>query len=166
MLAGLSPVQQVALGVRGGAVWPQAVLRQLLGTPRSRLQTAQLRAAAAGALQALGLSHLADLDPAQLTTGERQLLQVARAVATGAPVLLFDEPAAGMTAAERSVLQRVLRDLADGGAAVLIVEHDLRLVAAVADQITVLDAGRVLASGDAASVRADPAAREALLGPS
>jgi ABC-type branched-subunit amino acid transport system ATPase component/ABC-type branched-subunit amino acid transport system permease subunit len=166
VLAGLSPVQQVALGARGGGVWPQAVLRQLLRTPRSRLQTTQLRAAAAGALQALGLSHLADLDPARLTTGERQLLQVARAVATGASVLLFDEPAAGMTAAERGVLKRVLRDLADGGAAVLIVEHDLRLVAAVADQITVLDAGRVLASGDATSVRADPSARAALLGPS
>jgi branched-chain amino acid transport system permease protein len=166
VLAGLRPVQQVALGARGGAVWPQAALRQLFATPRSRLQTAQLRAAAAGTLEALGLSQLADLDPAQLTTGERQLLQVARAVATGASVLLFDEPAAGMTAAERGVLQRVLRSLADRGAAVLIVEHDLRLVAAVADQVTVLDAGRVLATGEAASVRADPAVRTALLGPS
>jgi len=165
VLAGLSPVQQVALGVRGGASWPQAVLRQLAATPRSRLQTAQLRATATGVLTALGLSQLADLDPARLTTGERQLLQVARVVATGAPVLLFDEPAAGMTAAERGQLRRVLRGLAEDGAAVLIVEHDLRLVAAVADRITVLNAGRVLASGEAAAVRADPAVREALLGP-
>lgn len=165
VLAGLSTAQQVALGARGGAVWPQAVVRHLFGTPRSRLQTDQLRATAGGALNALGLGWIADLDPARLTTGERQLLQLARAVATGAPVLLFDEPAAGMTAAERGVLRRVLRDLADGGAAVLIVEHDLRLVAAVADQITVLDAGRVLATGEAASVRADPAVRLALLGP-
>ncbi|MEO6501538.1 MAG: ATP-binding cassette domain-containing protein [Jatrophihabitantaceae bacterium] len=165
VLAGLSPAQQVALGARGGAVWPQAVLRQLLGTPRSRLQTDQLRAAGAGALNAVGLNSLADLDPARLTTGERQLLQLARAVATGAWVLLFDEPAAGMTAAERGVLRRVLRDLADGGAAVLIVEHDLRLVAAVADRVTVLDAGRVLATDAAAAVRADPTVREALLGP-
>ena len=165
VLAGLSTAQQVALGARGGAVWPQAVVRHLFGTPRSRLQTDQLRATAAGVLNALGLGWIADLDPARLTTGERQLLQLARAVATGAPVLLFDEPAAGMTAAERGVLRRVLRDLADGGAAVLIVEHDLRLVAAVADQITVLDAGRVLATGEAASVRTDPAVRLALLGP-
>lgn len=165
VLAGLSPVQQVALGARGGASWPQAALRHLFGTPRSRLQTAQLRAVAAGTLKELELGWIADLDPARLSTGERQLLQLARAVATGAPVLLFDEPAAGMTAAERRVLQRVLRSLADGGAAVLIVEHDLRLVAAVADHITVLDAGRLLATGEAASVRADPAVREALLGP-
>ena len=165
VLAGLSTVQQVALGARGGAVWPQAALRHLFGTPRSRSQTDQLRAAAAGALNALDLAWIAELDPARLTSGERQLLQLARAVATGAPVLLFDEPAAGMTAAERGVLRRVLRDLADGGAAVLIVEHDLRLVAAVADQVTVLDAGRVLATGEPASVRADPAVRQALLGP-
>ncbi|HEV2886553.1 MAG TPA: ATP-binding cassette domain-containing protein [Jatrophihabitans sp.] len=164
VLTGLSPARQVALGARGGAGWPQAVLRQLFGTPRSRQQAAELHAAVADTLDVSGLSKLADLDPVRLTAGERQLLQVARAVATGARVLLFDEPAAGMTAAERGQLQAVLRRLADGGAAVLIVEHDLRLVAAVADRITVLDAGRVLATGDAASVRADPAVRHALLG--
>lgn len=161
--AGLSPARQVALGA-GGAGWPQAMLRQLLGTPRSRLQAAQLDAVATGTLTRLGLSHLADRDPARLTAGERQLLQLARAVATGAPVLLFDEPAAGMTARERNLLRDVLRGLAEGGAAVLIVEHDLRLVAAVADQVTVLDAGRVLATGSPASMRANPLVRMALLG--
>jgi branched-chain amino acid transport system permease protein len=164
VLAGLRPAQQVALAARGGRSWPQAVIRQLFATPRSRLQSAELHAVAAGALAELGLSRLADADPARLTAGERQLLQVARAVATGAPVLLFDEPAAGMTAAERALLQRVLRGLADSGATVLIVEHDLRLVAAVADRVTVLDAGRVLATGEAALMQADPAVRRALLG--
>ena len=166
VLAGLSPAQQVALGARGGRAWPQAVLRHLLATPRSRLQAAQLHAVVTGTLAALGLSQLADLDPARLTTGQRQLVQVARAVATGAPVLLFDEPAAGMAAAERTLLADVLRRLAADGAAVLIVEHDLRLVSAVADRVTVLDAGRVLAVGDPAEVHADPAVRQALLGTS
>ncbi|MDQ1743655.1 MAG: branched-chain amino acid transport system ATP-binding protein livF, partial [Pseudonocardiales bacterium] len=154
--AGLSTVQQVALGARGGHCWPQSVPRHLLSTPRSRLQAARLRAGVTATLDGLGLGRLAGLDPAGLSTGERQLLQLARAVATGAPVLLFDEPAAGMTAAERAELRGVLRRLADDGATVGIVEHDLRLVAAVADQVTVLDAGRVLATGDAAAVRADP----------
>jgi branched-chain amino acid transport system permease protein len=166
VLAGLSPAQQVALGARGGRAWPQAVIRQLVGTPRSRLQAAELSAVVAGTLAGLGLSQLADLDPARLTAGQRQLVQMARAVATGAPVLLFDEPAAGMTAAERALLQRVLRGLAEGGASVLIVEHDLRLVSAVADQVTVLNAGRVLATGEPAVVHADPAVRQALLGTS
>ena len=164
VLTGLSPAQQVALGARGGRTWPQAVARQLFGTPRSRLQAAELHGVVTGTLARLGLNHLTGLDPARLTTGDRQLLQVARAAATGAPVLLFDEPAAGMSAAERAVLQDVLRGLADNGAAVLIVEHDLRLVAAVADRVTVLDAGRVLATGEASVVHADPAVRQALLG--
>jgi len=166
VLTGLSPARQVALGARGGRTWPQAVLRQLFGTPRSRLQAAELDAAVAATLAGLGLSELADQDPARLTTGQRQLVQVARAVATGAPVLLFDEPAAGMAAAERTLLAGVLRRLAADGAAVLIVEHDLRLVSAVADQVTVLDAGRVLAAGEPAVVHADPAVRQALLGTS
>jgi len=162
--AGLPPARQVALGASGNGRWSHAGLRQLLGTPLSRVQAAELRAWRAGILDALGLGRLAEADPSRLSTGERQLLQLARAVATGAPVLLFDEPAAGMTAAERAVLRDVLRLLADRGAAVAIVEHDLRLVAAVADRITVLDAGRVLASGAAATVRAEPRVRRALLG--
>jgi energy-coupling factor transporter ATP-binding protein EcfA2 len=64
-------------------------------------------------------------------------------------VLLLDEPAAGMTAAERARLAQVLRGLAGNGSAVLLVEHDMRLVGAVADRVTVLDQGRVLAVGHA-----------------
>jgi ABC-type branched-subunit amino acid transport system ATPase component len=62
-------------------------------------------------------------------------------------VLLLDEPAAGMTPDERARLRGVLRALAGNGCAVLLVEHDMALVAAVADRVTVLAAGRVLSSG-------------------
>ena len=79
-------------------------------------------------------------------------------------MLLLDEPAAGMTAAERLRLAEVLRGLAGNGRAVLLVEHDMRLVAAVADRVTVLDRGRVLAVGRPEQVRADPAVRRAYLG--
>jgi ABC-type branched-subunit amino acid transport system ATPase component len=79
-------------------------------------------------------------------------------------VLLLDEPAAGMTADERVTLRHVLRRLAGNGVAVLLVEHDMRLVNDVADRVTVLDAGRVIASGRPDEVRADPAVRLAYLG--
>ncbi len=79
-------------------------------------------------------------------------------------MLLLDEPAAGMSAAERSRLAGVLRALAGNGVAVLLVEHDMRLVGAVADRVTVLDQGRVLAVGTPEQVRRDPAVRRAYLG--
>ncbi|MCU1588262.1 MAG: branched-chain amino acid transport system permease protein LivM/branched-chain amino acid, partial [Frankiales bacterium] len=83
---------------------------------------------------------VAGADPQRLGVGEQRLLQIARAVATGADVLLLDEPAAGMSAPERVMLGQVLRRLAAQGKAVLLVEHDLALVESVADRITRLAA--------------------------
>jgi ABC-type branched-subunit amino acid transport system ATPase component len=159
---GLTARQQVAVGARGGAPQRLAVLRHLLATPSSRRAAEVRRRVAERALELCRL--VAAADGSALTTGEQRRLQVARAIATGAPVLLLDEPAAGTTADERAVLVEVLRDLAGDGRAVLLVEHDMRLVAAVADRVTVLDAGRVVASGTPAEVRADPAVRRAYLG--
>jgi ABC-type branched-subunit amino acid transport system ATPase component len=158
----LAADRQVAVGARGGVRPPFAVLRHLLATPGSR--RSPQRRVVARALEDVGLGHVLGADPQRLTAGDQRLLQVARAVATGAQVLLLDEPAAGMTADERARLGAVLRRLAGNGAAVLLVEHDMRLVGAVADRVTVLDAGRVLATGTPEQVRADPAVRRAYLG--
>jgi ABC-type branched-subunit amino acid transport system ATPase component len=96
--------------------------------------------------------------------GARRLVQVARAVATGARTLLLDEPAAGLAGAERDRLAAAVRALAGSGAAVCVVEHDMGFVSAVADWVTVLDAGRVIAAGTPAEIRADPVVRRAYLG--
>jgi branched-chain amino acid transport system permease protein len=101
---------------------------------------------------------------AHLGVGEQRLLQVARAVATGARTLLLDEPAAGTTDAERRRLATVVRTLAGSGAAVCVVEHDMRFVIEVADRVTVLDAGTVIATGTPDEVRHAPAVRRAYLG--
>jgi ABC-type branched-subunit amino acid transport system ATPase component len=154
ILSGLTPAAQVALGARGGAPLRHAVSRHLLATRRSRVEAERVRAVVAAALCDTGLDCVADSDPIRLTVGEQQLLQVARAIATGASVFLFDEPAAGMTSGEREKLRAVLRGLAATGAAVLIVEHDMRFVGAVADSVSVLDAGRIIASGPPEWVRA------------
>lgn len=152
---------QVAVGVARPRT---AVLRHLLATPSSRAAAGQRGRTVGAALTLTGLHDVAQSPPERLTVGQQRLLQVARVVATGAPVLLLDEPAAGMSAAERAQLADVLRRLAASGRAVLLVEHDLRLVAEVADRVTVLSGGRVLASGHPATVRADPAVRAAYLG--
>lgn len=164
VLPRLDPARQVGVGARGGSRASHAVLRHLLATPSSRPATRRRADVVAAALAATGLAQVSELDPALLTLGEQRLLQLARAVATGARVLLLDEPAAGMTVEERRQLRAVLRRLAGNGAAVLLVEHDMRLVGQVADQVTVLDAGRVLSTGRPEQVRADPAVRRAYLG--
>ena len=92
------PAGQVAVGARGGARRPFAVLRHLLATPSSRAEARRRSATVARVLAETGLSHLAARGPAVLVVAEQRLLQIARAAATGAPVLLLDEPAAGMTA--------------------------------------------------------------------
>jgi ABC-type branched-subunit amino acid transport system ATPase component/ABC-type branched-subunit amino acid transport system permease subunit len=132
----LSADGQVAVGARlhAGA----SVLRHLLGTPSAR--TDRLAPVVRRALADLGVSHVTGADPQRLAVGEQRLLQIARAVATGADVLLLDEPAAGMSGPERVMLGQVLRRLAAQGKAVLLVEHDLGLVESVADRITRLAA--------------------------
>jgi ABC-type branched-subunit amino acid transport system ATPase component len=122
------------------------------------------RALVAAVLRETRLSPVAEVSPAELTVGEQRLLQIARALGTGARVLLLDEPAAGMSADERATLRHVLRRLAGNGIAVLLVEHDMRLVNAVADRVTVLDAGQVIARGRPDEVRASPAVQRAYLG--
>jgi ABC-type branched-subunit amino acid transport system ATPase component len=133
-------------------------------TPQSRRDDERLDVTANDALRLLGLASRAHDETARLNAGEQRLLQVARAAATGARVLLLDEPAAGTTPAQRTRLVAAIRALADRGVAVCVVEHDMRFVGAVADRVTVLEGGRVLASGDPDAVRRDPEVRRAYLG--
>jgi branched-chain amino acid transport system permease protein len=164
LLAGLTPLAQAAVGARTSHAVRLAGLRHLVATPSSPSYAAVVSATAMHALGAVELHQRAEADVVALTAGEQRLLQVARAAATGAAVLLLDEPAAGMTAAERGRLARAIRHYAGNGTAVCLVEHDMRFVASVADRMTVLDAGTVLASGAPATVRRDPAVRRAYLG--
>ncbi|HEX2272271.1 MAG TPA: ATP-binding cassette domain-containing protein, partial [Acidimicrobiales bacterium] len=104
--------------------------------------------------------------PGDLPHDRRKQVALARALAARPAVLLLDEPAAGLGAEARAALAEVLRHLADDGAAVLVVDHDVDLVLGVCDDVAVLDGGRLVAHGSPEEVRRDPAVAAAWLGPS
>jgi len=118
----------------------------------------------AALVERMALGEVAGVVPLGLPTDVRGRVSLARALAADPAVVLLDEPAAGLDPAGRAELAGRLRALADGGLAVVLVEHDLELVFSVCDEVVVLDHGRVLASGPPRSVRDDPAVRAAYFG--
>ncbi|MDB5544224.1 MAG: transporter ATP-binding protein [Hyphomicrobiales bacterium] len=114
-------------------------------------------------LERAGLTGRAQMRGADLSHGERKQLELAIALATNPRVLLLDEPMAGLGPTESAQMVEILRGLR-GEVAMLLVEHDMKAVFALADRISVLVYGAVIASGDAASIQADPLVREAYLG--
>ena len=122
-----------------------------------------LRAPAQAALERVGLGGRATMRVDRLSHGEQRQLEIAMALATRPRLLLLDEPMAGMGPDESARMVAMLREL-KGGITILLIEHDMETVFALADRITVLVYGRVIASGDPAKIRADAAVREAYLG--
>ncbi len=114
-------------------------------------------------LARIGLADRAHIPAADLAHGEQRQLELAMALATGARLLLLDEPMAGLGTTESRAMTDLLASL-KGTITILLVEHDMDAVFALADHITVLVYGRAIASGRPDAIRADPAVREAYLG--
>jgi len=122
-----------------------------------------LRAPARAALARVGLAGRADVLVSRLSHGEHRQLEIAMALATRPRMLLLDEPMAGMGPDESARMVETLREL-ERELTVLLIEHDMEAVFALADRITVLVYGRVLASDTPAAIRADDEVRKAYLG--
>ena len=123
----------------------------------------ELRRPAQEALARVGLAQRAGVRVAKLSHGEHRQLEIAMALVAEPRLLLLDEPMAGMGPEESARMVEMLREL-KGSMTVLLIEHDMEAVFALADRLTVLVYGRIIASGDPATVRADAAVRQAYLG--
>jgi branched-chain amino acid transport system ATP-binding protein len=122
-----------------------------------------LRDAAHAALDRVGLAHRADVVVNRLSHGERRELELAVALASKPKLLLLDEPMAGLGVTESQRMVKLLQELRKE-VSIVLVEHDMPAVFALADRISVLVYGRVIASGDPASIRANEDVRRAYLG--
>jgi branched-chain amino acid transport system ATP-binding protein len=117
------------------------------------------------ALERLRLTRFADMTASMLSHGDQRLLEVAMAIAQKPRLLMLDEPTQGLSIEETGRAVQILKDLlATGNLSVLLVEHDMEVVFGLADKITVLHRGRVIADGAPAAVRANSEVRSAYLG--
>jgi ABC-type branched-subunit amino acid transport system ATPase component len=151
----------VALGLEARMVAGNPI-RQVF---TSRREVHAITGAVEEALEACGITNLADHPVATLSTGQRRLLELARVIAGGFKLLLLDEPSSGLDEGETAQFGRILtRLVSDGRVGVLLVEHDMSLVMAVCDHMYVLDFGNLIFEGSPAEVQASPLVRAAYLG--
>jgi branched-chain amino acid transport system ATP-binding protein len=130
---------------------------------RSARGEAELRDPARAALARVGLAERGDVLVSNLSHGEHRQLEIAMALATSPRMLLLDEPMAGMGPDESARMVKTLREL-KRGLTILLIEHDMEAVFALADRITVLVYGRIIASGSPEAIRANAEVRQAYLG--
>ncbi len=147
-----------AIGAAGFAPW-RAVIPFA-----GRRRTATIAAQTWRALDRVGLAARAGQPAASLPYGQRKYLEIARALATAPALLILDEPAAGLNETETAALAQFIRGLSAEGITILLVEHDMGLVMGICHRVVVLAAGRKIADGTPAAVRADPAVQQAYLG--
>jgi branched-chain amino acid transport system ATP-binding protein len=152
----MSVIDNIALAVQARQGHSFRFLRDARRIP-------ELREAAMGYLAQVGLADRAEAETAALSHGEHRLMEIAIALASEAPLLLLDEPMAGLGPEESAQLVEFLKGL-KGKRTILLIEHDMDAVFALADRISVLVYGHVIATGTPAEIRANDHVRHAYLG--
>ncbi|MCX6065657.1 MAG: ABC transporter ATP-binding protein [Chloroflexi bacterium] len=160
----MTAIENIMVGQypRFKANWMDAVL----STRRERSEEKQSIAEGCRLLKYVGLEGLGDHLARNLPYGAQRRLEIARALASKPRLLLLDEPTAGMNPQETDKMTRFIRNLRDElGITILLIEHDMRVVMDISDQITVLDYGTKIAEGQPKSIQSNQRVIEAYLGP-
>jgi branched-chain amino acid transport system ATP-binding protein len=159
---GMTVLENVMVGAHG--VTRSGFLSAVTRLPAHRREEREIADTARECLDRTGLTEWADRAVDALPLGQQRGVQLARALCGRPRLLLLDEPASGLRAAERAELATLIESLRAGGLTMLLVEHDVAFVTRLADRVTVLDLGGVIAEGTPAQVRADQRVIAAYLG--
>jgi branched-chain amino acid transport system ATP-binding protein len=160
---GMTVLENVLVG--GHRHLRRHTVEQMLWLASARGEDRTLTAKADALLDMTGLARFRDDAATDLPMGAQKLLEVARALMARPRLLLLDEPAAGLNDSETGELASLLRAVRKSGVTVMVVEHNMSLVMGVADQVTVLDAGCLVASGSPQDIRQNARVIEAYVGP-
>lgn len=155
-------IENVLVGMDTGLHYSLA--DALLRTPKFRRLEAEKHKQAVQILKAIGLGNRIHEYAGNLPYGERRKLEIARAIATGAQLLLLDEPAAGMNENGSAELMEFIALLRQNGYTILLIEHDMQVVMNISDRIYVLDYGSLIAKGVPDEIAEDPEVIKAYLG--
>ncbi|HEX9990587.1 MAG TPA: ABC transporter ATP-binding protein [Chloroflexia bacterium] len=162
LFGAMSVLQNVVVGQHTRL--KSSLAERLVFSPRVRKEERDARERALSLLAGVGLSGVAEEPASSLAYGNQRRLELVRALASHPQLLLLDEPAAGMNAAESQSLRTRLRSLADGGLTLLVIEHDMALVMSLCDRIGVLNFGNMIAEGTPQEISSNPQVIEAYLG--
>ena len=158
----LSALENVLVG--GYRISKDTLLRRLIFLPSARRHEQEALAMASVQLTRVGLAEKAATAAGDLSYGDQRRLEIARALASHPSLLVLDEPAAGMNHVEAAGLSELIRSLAADGIAVLVIEHNVRMMLQTCDRIIVLNFGEVIAAGAPQEIARDPQVLEAYLG--